>query len=269
MTVLNRLMPYVRCAELPLSGKNLKSNFTIDLRYYDNDYHYNNSSMVSQLTQSPLQIANPEQLERIRHTCSHIMAMAVQILFPETKVTIGPTTDTGFYYDFDRPQPFTPEDLKKITKQMRFIIKANLPIIREEVTREEIKAEIEQLNESYKLEILDSIPEGETITRYYIGSPDGGRLPDVGKKLQAALPEPSLIKPVKIPATVSWWDLCAGPHINYTGEINPKAFVLESVAGAYWRGDETKGSTTTHLWYCLGNSRTVRSLFTTTKRSQA
>jgi threonyl-tRNA synthetase len=191
--------------------------------------------MVSQLTQSPLQIANPEKLERIRHTCAHVMAMAVQILFPETKVTIGPTTDTGFYYDFDvvrgvagaciqqssdRPQPFTPEDLKKITKQMRFIIKANLPIIREEVTREEIKAEIEQLNESYKLEILDSIPEGETITRYYIGSPDGGRLPDVGKKLQAALPEPSLIKPVKIPATVSWWDLCAGPHINYTGEIN-------------------------------------------------
>ena len=77
--------------------------------------------MVSQLTQSPLQIANPEQLERIRHTCAHIMAMAVQILFPETKVTIGPTTDTGFYYDFDRSQPFTPEDLKKITKQMRFI----------------------------------------------------------------------------------------------------------------------------------------------------
>lgn len=118
---------------------------------------------------------------------------------------------------------------------MRFIIKANLPIIREEVTREEIKTEIEQLNESYKLEILDSIPEGETITRYYIGSPDGGRLPNVGEKLQAALPEPSLIKPVKIPATVSWWDLCAGPHLNYTGEINPKAFVLESVAGAYWR----------------------------------
>ena len=154
--------------------------------------------MVSQLTKSseknPLQIANPEQLERIRHTCAHVMAMAVQILFPETKVTIGPTTDTGFYYDFDRPQPFTPEDLKKITKQMRFIIKANLPIIREEVTREEIKAEIEQLNESYKLEILDSIPEGETITRYYIGSPDGGRWSDVGEKLKAALPEPSLIR---------------------------------------------------------------------------
>ncbi|MFM2314563.1 MAG: threonyl-tRNA synthetase [Cyanobacteriota bacterium] len=113
--------------------------------------------MVSQLTKTLLQIANPEQLERIRHTCAHAMAMAVQILFPETKVTIGPTTDTGFYYDFARPQPFTPEDLSKITQQMRLIIKANLPIIREEVNRKEIKAEIEQLGEPYKLEILDSI----------------------------------------------------------------------------------------------------------------
>ncbi|MEO0012463.1 MAG: threonyl-tRNA synthetase [Cyanobacteriota bacterium] len=196
--------------------------------------------MVSQLTKTPLQIANPEKLERIRHTCAHVMAMAVQILFPETKVTIGPTTDMGFYYDFARPQPFTPEDLTKITKQMRWIIKANLPIIREEVDRKEIKAEIEQLDEPYKLEILDSIPQGETITRYYIGSPDGGRLPDVGEKTQAALPEPSLIKPVKIPKNVFWWDLCAGPHINHTGEINLDAFALESVAGAYWRGDETK-----------------------------
>ena len=196
--------------------------------------------MVSQLTESPLQATNPEQLERIRHTCAHIMAMAVQILFPETKVTIGPTTETGFYYDLDRPQPFTPEDLKKITKQMRFIIKANLPITRAEVTRAEIKAEIEKLEEPYKLEILDSIPEGETITRYFIGSPDGGKLPDVTAKQKSGSPEPSAIKPVKIPASVSWWDLCAGPHINYTGEINPKAFALESVAGAYWRGDETK-----------------------------
>jgi threonyl-tRNA synthetase len=113
--------------------------------------------MVSQLTKSPLQVANPENLERIRHTCAHVMAMAVQILFPETKVTIGPTTDTGFYYDFARQQAFTPEDLTKITKQMRLIIKANLPIIREEVNRKEIKAEIEQLGEPYKLEILERL----------------------------------------------------------------------------------------------------------------
>ena len=95
--------------------------------------------MVSQLVQSPLTIANPEQLERIRHTCAHVMAMAVQILFPETKVTISLTIDTGFYYDLDRPQPFTPEYLKKITNQIRFIIKANLPIIREEVLTNKTK----------------------------------------------------------------------------------------------------------------------------------
>lgn len=79
--------------------------------------------MVSQLTQSPLQIANPEKLERIRHTCAHVMAMAVQILFPETKVTIGPTTNTGFYYDLDRSQPFTPEDLKKLPSKCASLLK--------------------------------------------------------------------------------------------------------------------------------------------------
>ncbi len=175
---------------------------------------------------------DPEKLRRLRHTCAHILAMAVQKLFPETKVTIGPTTDTGFYYDFDRKAPFTPEELAQITNEMRRIIKANLPVIREEVNREQIRAEIQQLNEPYKLEILDSIPETETITRYFIGSPDMGRTGHPGV-------EPSLISPVVIAPQEFWWDLCAGPHLNYTGEINPDAFVLETVAGAYWRGDET------------------------------
>ncbi|MFB2834451.1 threonine--tRNA ligase [Floridanema evergladense] len=160
--------------------------------------------------------------------------MMLSYLFPETKVTIGPWTDSGFYYDFDRQEPFTPENLTQIEAEMKKIIKANLPIIREEVNREQIQAEIEQLNEPYKLEILNSIPETETITRYFIGCPDVGRgtiHPEV---------KPSLIEPVTIPAEEFWWDLCAGPHLNYTGEINPDAFALESVAGAYWRGDETK-----------------------------
>ncbi len=174
-----------------------------------------------------------QKLERIRHTCAHVLAMAVQKLFPETKVTIGPWTDNGFYYDFDRSTPFTPDDLKRITKEMRRIIKGNLPIIREVVERDEIQAEIEALQEPYKQEILDGIPEGEQITRYFIGSPDAGF---------ASHPElePSLIDPVTVPPTEVWWDLCAGPHLNFTGEIHPKAFALESVAGAYWRGDETK-----------------------------
>jgi threonyl-tRNA synthetase len=116
------------------------------------------------------------KLERIRHSCAHVLAMAVQSLFPETKVTIGPVTETGFYYDFDRPSTFTPEDLGKIEAKMRAIIKANLPIIREVVGREEIRAEIQALGENYKIEILESIPENETITRYWIGSPDFGEI---------------------------------------------------------------------------------------------
>jgi len=175
-----------------------------------------------------------ETLIKIRHTCSHVMAMAVQKRFPDAKVTIGPWTATGFYYDFDRQIAFTPADLTKIAKEMRRIIKANLPVICEVVDRDELRSEIVELNEPYKLEILDGIPQGAEITRYFLGSPDTGKTvnPEI---------EPSLIEPLEpITPKKVWWDLCAGPHLNYTGEINPEAFALESVAGAYWRGDETK-----------------------------
>jgi threonyl-tRNA synthetase len=177
--------------------------------------------------------SDPQTLLRIRHTTAHVLAMAVQMLFPETKVTIGPWTENGFYYDFDRPTPFTPEDLKTIEKQMRRIINLNLPIIQETVGRAEMRAEILKLDEPYKLEILDGIPVDAAITRYFIGSPDvsNAKHPEV---------EPSLLEPTMAPSAVSWWDLCAGPHLNHTGEIHPKAFALESIAGAYWRGDETK-----------------------------
>jgi threonyl-tRNA synthetase len=145
--------------------------------------------MVSQLPRVPAKasapVNDPQHLQRLRHTCAHVLAMAVQTLFPETKVTIGPCTDTGFYYDFDRADPFTPEDLERIAAEMRHIIQANLPIIRETVERDDIRAEIEHLNEPYKLEILDSIPAEEPITRYYIGCPD---------PLPAAA-EPSLFNP--------------------------------------------------------------------------
>lgn len=174
-----------------------------------------------------------EQLQRLRHTCAHVMAMAVQHLFPETKVTIGPTTETGFYYDFDRAQAFTPDDLDAISTQMRRIIKAKLPIICEQVDRDQMQAELEQLQEPYKLEILAQIPVGETITRYFIGSPDTGRT-------QHPEAEASLIEPLPVAPNEFWWDLCSGPHLNSTGELNPKSFLLESVAGAYWRGDETQ-----------------------------
>jgi threonyl-tRNA synthetase len=186
--------------------------------------------MVSSLTQSQENLSqhDSEKLVRIRHTCAHIMAMAVQKLFPGTKVATGPVTENGFYYDFDCPVSITPDDLDKIEQQMGWIIKANLPIIREEVQREEIRTEIAELNELYKLEILERIPTGETITRYFIGSPDTGK------------PESSLFVADIQPANNYWWDLCAGPHINFTGEIEPDAFKLLNIAGAYWQGDETK-----------------------------
>ncbi len=159
-----------------------------------------------------LRQADPERLSRIRHTCSHVMAMAVQKLFPDAKVTIGPATETGFYYDFDRKEAFTPADLKAITKEMKRIIKGNLPLVRQELPREAMATEIAALNEPYKVELLAAIPEGPPISRYFIGDP-----------AVAAKP---------------WWDLCAGPHLETTGEIDPDAFALESLAGAYWRGDE-------------------------------
>ncbi len=147
-----------------------------------------------------------EQLKKIRHTTSHVMAMAVQTLFPGTQVTIGPWIENGFYYDFDSPNPFSEDDLKAIKKEMVKIINRKLPLIREEVSREEAQQRIQTLNEPYKLEILAGLEE--PITLYHLGD--------------------------------EWWDLCAGPHIESTKELNPKAIALESVAGAYWRGDENK-----------------------------
>lgn len=147
-----------------------------------------------------------DALKRIRHTFSHVMAMAVQQLFPKAQVTIGPWIENGFYYDFDHPESFTEKDLKAIKKQMIKIINKDLPVVREEVSREEAKQRIEALGEPYKLEILEDLED--PITIYHLGD--------------------------------TWWDLCAGPHMGTTKELNPKAFELESVAGAYWRGDENR-----------------------------
>ena len=147
-----------------------------------------------------------ESLKKIRHTTSHVMAMAVQKLFPKAQVTIGPWIENGFYYDFDSPEPFTEKDLKAIKKEMFRIINRKLPVIREEVSREEAERRIQAINEPYKLEILADLQE--PITIYHLGD--------------------------------QWWDLCAGPHVENTAELNPQAIELESVAGAYWRGDETK-----------------------------
>ena len=122
-------------------------------------------------------------------------------------MTIGPWIENGFYYDFDHPEPFTENDLKAIKKEMVKIINRKLPVIREQVSREEAKRRIEAINEPYKLEILVDI-KTEPITIYHLGD--------------------------------EWWDLCAGPHVENTSQLNPKAIELESVAGAYWRGDASK-----------------------------
>ena len=149
---------------------------------------------------------NSPQLLKIRHTTAHIMAMAVQKLYPEAQVTIGPWIENGFYYDFYFPEKqLSDEDFKAIKKMMEKIIKANHEVRREEVSREEARTRILAMNEPYKLEILDSI-KTEPITIYHIGN--------------------------------EWWDLCAGPHVASTGELDSGAIELQSVAGAYWRGDE-------------------------------
>ena len=161
-----------------------------------------------------------EDLLKLRHSSAHVMAMAVQQTFPEAQVTIGPWIDNGFYYDFFFPETKDQEtgetiesrklsdgDLKKVKKAMDKIISKNYPIFREEVTREEARRRIEAINEPFKLEILDSI-KTEPITIYHIGD--------------------------------EWWDLCAGPHVESTGKLPKKAIELQTVAGAYWRGDEQR-----------------------------
>ena len=149
-----------------------------------------------------LRAEDAEALPLIRHDCAHVMAEAVQELFPGTQVTIGPPIETGFYYDFWREQPFSSEDLARIEARMAEIVAADRPFRREEVSREEARRRFEALGERFKLELLDAIPEGEPVTIYHQGG---------------------------------WFDLCRGPHGPSTGRVG--AFKLLKVAGAYWRGD--------------------------------
>ncbi|WP_457572378.1 threonine--tRNA ligase [Desulfovulcanus sp.] len=152
----------------------------------------------------PVYIDRPEGLEILRHSAAHIMAEAVKDLFPTAKVTIGPSIENGFYYDFDYERPFTPDDLEKIEARMQESVAKDHPFVREELSREEAKKLFLDMNETYKLEILDGLSE-DKVTIYRHGN---------------------------------FVDLCRGPHIPSTGYL--KAFKLTSVAGAYWRGDENK-----------------------------
>ena len=147
---------------------------------------------------------DPEGLEVIRHDTAHIMAMAVQELYPGTQVTIGPVIENGFYYDFARKEPFTSEDLKKIEKKMSEIIDRDVKTRREVWEREKAINHFNQIGEKYKAEIIESIPKNEELSVYHHGD--------------------------------TWHDLCRGPHLASSGKIG-KAFKLTKVSGAYWRGD--------------------------------
>ena len=147
---------------------------------------------------------NDEALELIRHDAAHVMAQAVQELFPGTQVTIGPAIEDGFYYDFAREEPFSPDDLEKIESRMEDIVSRNLLIEREVWERDEAKRVFAEIGEKYKVEIIeDIIPEGEEVSVYRQGD---------------------------------WYDVCRGPHLPSTGKL-PKAFKLMKLAGAYWRGN--------------------------------
>jgi len=146
---------------------------------------------------------DPDALPLIRHDAAHVMAEAVQSLFPGTQVTIGPVIEDGFYYDFARDEPFTPEDFEAIEAKMAEIVKADRPFTKEVWEREEAKRYFADQGEFYKVELIDAIPQGEEIRIYRQGG---------------------------------WLDLCRGPHMTSTGKVG-NAFKLLKIAGAYWRGD--------------------------------
>ena len=154
------------------------------------------------MAMAKIDFSNEDQRHAFRHTTAHVLAQAIKEVWPDAKLAIGPAIDDGFYYDIDLDHKITDEDLKTLTKHMKKIIKQNLKLEYHERSREEAIEWAKSLNEDYKVELIEDLPEGETISFYRQGDYD---------------------------------DLCAGPHIESTGQIG--AFKLTSVAGAYWRGD--------------------------------
>ena len=171
---------------------------SVDGKLKDLSYEIENDCEVKVLTSK-----DKDGLDTIRHDTAHILAMAVQELFPGTQVTIGPTIEDGFYYDFSRKEPFTESDLKKIETKMSEIVDRDEPTYREVWDRDEAFSHFKNIGENYKSEIIQDIPKNEEISIYFHGK---------------------------------WHDLCRGPHLSSTGKIG-KNFKLTKVAGAYWRGD--------------------------------
>ena len=165
-----------------------------------------------------------DALELLRHDAAHVMAQAVQELFEDVQVTIGPAIENGYYYDFATEKPFTPEDLEKIQKRMEEIVDRDLPIEREVWDRDELIAKFKEMGELYKAEIIEGIPAGEEVTVYRQGD---------------------------------WFDMCRGPHLPSTGKLG-KAFKLMKVAGAYWRGDSNNEMLQRIYGTCWADKKSLR-----------
>ena len=176
---------------------------TVDGAHFDLAWPINSDADIAIHTMADEAQAN----ELVRHDLAHIMARAVQDLWPDTKVTIGPVIKDGWYYDFDRKESFTPEDLGLIEKKMKEIINKRDPVRTEVWDRARAIKHYEDLNEPYKVELINSIPGDEPLRMYWHGD---------------------------------WQDLCRGPHLQHTGQVPGDAFKLMSIAGAYWRGDSDR-----------------------------
>ncbi|MFY0660821.1 MAG: threonine--tRNA ligase [Shimia sp.] len=177
---------------------------TVDGQHWDLQWPIEADASIAINT---LKDSDAEALELIRHDCAHIMARAVQEIWPDVKVTIGPVIQNGWYYDFDREEPFTPEDLSRIEKKMKEIINKREPVTTEVWDRDRAVKFYEANNEPYKVELIDAIPGDEPLRMYWHGH---------------------------------WQDLCRGPHLQHTGQVPADGFKLMSVAGAYWRGDSDR-----------------------------
>ncbi|MGR3839264.1 MAG: threonine--tRNA ligase [Cognatishimia sp.] len=177
---------------------------TVDGTHWDMQWPIESDAQIAINT---LKDNDAEALELIRHDLAHIMARAVQEIWPDVKVTIGPVIDNGWYYDFDRAEPFTPEDLGLIEKKMKEIINLRDPVRTEVWERDVAVQYYKDRGEPYKVELIDSIPGDEPLRMYWHGD---------------------------------WQDLCRGPHLQHTGQVPADAFKLMSVAGAYWRGDSSR-----------------------------
>ncbi|MDG2056060.1 MAG: threonine--tRNA ligase [Tateyamaria sp.] len=176
---------------------------TVDGQHWDLAWPINSDATIAVHTMADEEQAN----ELIRHDLAHIMACAVQEIWPETKVTIGPVIKDGWYYDFDRSEPFTPEDLGVIEKKMKEIINKREPVRTEVWDRDVAIKYYSDNDEPYKVELINSIPGDEPLRMYWHGA---------------------------------WQDLCRGPHLQHTGQVPGDAFKLMSIAGAYWRGDSNR-----------------------------